>query len=137
MVLSTVGVDLGVNPPTEKHLKKALGEDMPEIDCTGVNAWEDAEFRAAVEAAGRKKIVIAGLWTEVCLAEPTLDMLREGYEMYPLVDGVGGISTVSHEAALRRVEAAGAQPITAIAFASEIMCDWARPESERLRELLA
>ncbi|MDY6055063.1 isochorismatase family protein [Micrococcus sp.] len=137
VVLSTVGVDLGVNPPTEPELKKALGEDMPEIDRTGVNAWEDAEYRAAIEATGRKKVVIAGLWTEVCMAEPTLDMLAEGYEVYPLEDGVGGISTVSHEAALRRVEAAGARPITAIAFASEIMRDWARPESDRLRELFA
>ncbi|WP_336713149.1 isochorismatase family protein [Arthrobacter sp. USHLN218] len=135
VVLSTVGVDMGVNPGTAPDLKAVLG-DIPEIDRTGVNAWEDKDYRSAIEATGRRKVVVAGLWTEACLAEPTLDMLEEGYEVYPLVDGIGGISTTtSHEAALRRVEAAGARPITAIAFASEIMRDWARPVSDKLREL--
>lgn len=134
VVLSTVGVGMGVNPATEPDLEAVLG-NIPEIDRTGVNAWEDEEYRSAIEATGRKKVVIAGLWTEVCMAEPTLDMLKEGYEVYPLVDGIGGISTTSHEAALRRVEAAGARPITAIAFASEIMRDWARSDSDKLRDL--
>lgn len=69
------------------------------------------------------------------MAEPALDMLKEGYEVYPLVDGIGGISTTSHEAALRRVEAAAERPITAIAFASELMRDWARSDSDKLRDL--
>jgi len=134
VVLSTVAVDMGVNPPTEPELKAVLG-NTPEIDRTGVNAWEDDEYRAAIEATGRKKVVMAGLWTEVCMAEPTLDMLKEGCEVYPLVDAIGGISTTSHEAALRRVEAAGARPITAIAFASELMRDWSRSDSGKLRDL--
>ena len=112
VILSTVAVDMGVNEGTAQEILDVL-PGVPEIDRTGVNAWEDADFRAAVEATGRKKVVIAALWTEVCLAFPTLDMLREGYEVYPVVDAVGGISPVSHESALRRIEAAGAQPTTA------------------------
>jgi nicotinamidase-related amidase len=106
VVLSTVGVDLGVNQGTET----AIVDELPgvgEIDRTGVNAWEDEDFRSAIEATGRKKVVIAGLWTEVCLTFPTLDMLAEGYEVYPVVDAVGGISRVAHESALQRIVCRG------------------------------
>ncbi len=82
VVLSTVGVDLGVNTGTTEALRSAL-PDVEEIDRTGVNAWEDADFRDAIRATGRRKVVIAGLWTEVCLTFPTLDMLAEGYDVYP------------------------------------------------------
>ena len=135
VVLSTVGVDMGVNSGTIDELKAEL-PDVPEIDRTGVNSWEDADFRAAVEATGRRKIVICGLWTEVCLAFPTLDMLAEGYEVYPVVDAVGGISKVSHDSAIQRMLQAGAQPVTAISFGSELMRNWARPESDNLRQVL-
>ena len=135
VVLSTVGVDMGVNSGTIEELKAEL-PDVPEIDRTGVNSWEDAEFRAAIEATGRKKIVICGLWTEVCLAFPTLDMLAEGYEVYPVIDAVGGISPVSHETAIQRMLAAGAQPVTAISFGSELMRNWARPSSDKFRQVL-
>ena len=134
VVLSTVGVDLGVNTGTIAELKDEL-PDVPEIDRTGVNSWEDPDFRAAVEATGRRKIVICGLWTEVCLAFPTLDMLAEGYEVYPVIDAVGGISRVSHDSAIQRMLQAGAQPVTAISFGSELMRNWARPESDNLRRL--
>lgn len=135
VVLSTVGVDMGVNSGTIDELKAEL-PDVPEIDRTGVNSWEDADFRAAVEATGRRKIVIGGLWTEVCLAFPTLDMLAEGYEVYPVIDAVGGISPVSHETAIQRMLAAGAQPVTAISFGSELMRNWARPTSDKFRQVL-
>lgn len=136
VVLSTVGVDLGVNQGTSEALREALPADLPEIDRTGVNAWEDQEFREAVQSTGRRKVVIAGLWTEVCLAFPTLDMLAEGYDVYPVVDAIGGISPVSHEQALRRITAAGAQPITAISFGAELMRNWARPDADNLREVM-
>lgn len=135
VVLSTVGVDLGVNEGTAQVIKDEL-PGVEEIDRTGVNAWEDPEFRAAIEATGRKKVVIAGLWTEVCMTYPTLDMLAEGYEVYPVVDAVGGISPVSHHTALERVVAAGAQPITAIAFGAELMRNWAREDSDNLRQVM-
>ncbi len=82
VVLSTVGVDLGVNQGTAQEIRDQL-PGVQEIDRTGVNAWEDADFRSAIETTGRRKVVIAGLWTEVCLAFPTLDMLAEGYEVFP------------------------------------------------------
>lgn len=135
VVLSTVGVDLGVNQGTSPELRDEL-PDVEEIDRTGVNSWEDADFRAAVEATGRRKIVMCGLWTEVCLAFPTLDMLAEGYEVYPVIDAVGGISAVSHESAIQRIIQAGAHPVTAISFGSELMRNWARPDSDNLRKVL-
>jgi nicotinamidase-related amidase len=134
-ILSTVGVDLGVNEATVPELTAEL-PDVAEIDRTGVNSWEDPDFRTAVERSGRRKIVIAGLWTEVCLAFPSLDMLREGYEVYPVVDAVGGVSQVAHDTAIQRLVQAGAQPVTALSFGSELMRNWARPESDRFRTII-
>src|SRR5699024_4754970 len=135
VVLSTVGVDLGVNQGTEP----AIVDELPgvgEIDRTGVNAWEDEDFRSAIEATGRKKVVIAGLWTEVCLTFPTLDMLAEAHEGFPGVDAVGGSSGVAHESALQRLVAAGASRVTAISCAGDLVRNWARPEADRLRSFV-
>lgn len=135
IVLSTVGVDMGVNRGTiEELIAKMPGQT--EIDRTGVNSWEDEDFRKAVEETGRKKIVMCALWTEVCCAFPTLDMLREGYEVYPVVDAIGGISKTSHDSAMTRMVQAGAQPVTAISFGSELMRNWARPTSDEFRKVL-
>jgi len=133
--VSTVGVDLGVNEGTTQAIVDVL-PDVTEIDRTGVNAWEDADFRHAVEETGRRKVVAAGLWTEVCLALASLDMLAAGYEVYPVADAVGGISPVAHERGLERIVAAGGQPVTAISLAAELMRNWAREDSENLRELM-
>ncbi|MGV6875580.1 isochorismatase family protein [Pseudochelatococcus sp. B33] len=135
VILTTVGVDMGVNEGTIAAIREAL-PGVAEIDRTGVNSWEDEDFRKAVEATGRRKVVIGGLWTEVCLAFPVLDMLAEGYEVYPVVDAVGGISPVSHERAFDRMIQAGAQPVTAISFGSELMRNWARERSDRFRKVL-
>jgi len=135
VVLSTVGVDLGVN----EGIVPAIRDELPgveEIDRTGVNAWEDPDFRAAIENSGRRKVVIAGLWTEVCLTFPTLDMLAEGYDVYPVADAVGGISPVSHERAFDRMISAGAQPVNAISFGCELMRNWARGDSDNLRKVM-
>jgi nicotinamidase-related amidase len=134
-VLTTVAVDMGVNKPTVAAITDEL-PGVPEIDRTGVNSWEDADFRAAIEATGRKKIVMAGLWTEVCLAFPTLDMLREGYEVYPVVDAVGGVSAVTHQAAIERMVQAGAQPITSLALGCELMRNWARSDADLYRAII-
>lgn len=135
VVLSTVGVDLGVNKGTIAAIREAL-PGVEEIDRTGVNSWEDEDFRKAVERTGRRKVVIGGLWTEVCLAFPTLDMLAAGYDVYPVADAVGGISPVSHERAFDRMIQAGAKPITAISFGSELMRNWAREDSDNLRKVM-
>ncbi|GAA3689255.1 hydrolase [Arthrobacter ginkgonis] len=135
VVVSTVAVDMGVNQGTATKIMDELPGAV-EIDRTGVNAWEDPDFRAAIEGTGRRKVVMAGLWTEVCLTFPTLDMLAEGYEVYPVADAVGGISPVAHDRAFERMVAAGARPVTALAFGCEIMRNWARDDADNLRAVM-
>lgn len=134
VVLSTVYVRHGMGA-TNAELREVL-PGVPEIDRTTMNSWEDPEFRAAVEATGRRKLVIAGLWTEVCVAFPTLDALRAGYEVYVVVDAIGGVSTTAHEAAVQRMVQAGAVPVTVLALACEWQRDWGRPGADRLRSAL-
>jgi nicotinamidase-related amidase len=125
IVLSTVNVEANNQPPTVPELREVLA-DCVEIDRTQTNAWEDVEFRQAVEATGRKKLVMTALWTEICLAFPSLDAMREGYEVFPVVDAVGGTSTEAHQAGLERIVQAGAQPVGWVGLASEWQRDWAR-----------
>jgi nicotinamidase-related amidase len=127
IVLSTVNVANGQGP-TIPELKSVLSDDE-EIDRTQINSWEDAAFRRAVEATGRKKLIMTALWTEVCLAFPTLDALKEGFEVYPVVDAVGGTSPEAHRAGLERVVQAGAQPISWVSLACELQRDWARADT--------
>lgn len=135
VVLTTVAVGMGVNEPTIPEIREAL-PGVQEIDRTGVNSWEDADFRAAIEATGRRNVVIGGLWTEVCLAFPTLDLLAEGYRVFPVADAVGGISLDAHNRAFDRMIAAGAQPTTAIALGCEWMRNWAREDADNLRTVM-
>ena len=127
IVLSTVNVANGQGP-TVPELKEVLA-DSSEIDRTQINAWEDVEFRQAVEATGRRKLIMTALWTEVCLTFPSLDALGEGYEVYPVVDAVGGTSLEAHRAGIERVVQAGAQPITWVSLACELQRDWARTDT--------
>ncbi|MFT3694330.1 MAG: isochorismatase family protein [Kofleriaceae bacterium] len=127
-ILSTVnGTTLG-GEPSIPQLRDVL--KLPEIDRTQINAWEDREFLAAVKATGRKKLVFVALWTEVCLAFPVLDALREGHECYHVVDAVGGVTKESHEAGLRRIEQAGSQPINWSSLMCELQRDWGRVETK-------
>jgi nicotinamidase-related amidase len=128
IVLSTVNVVANNQPPTLPDLKKVLADDV-ELDRTQTNAWEDVEFRQAVEATGRKKLVMTALWTEVCLTFPSLDAMREGYETFPVVDAVGGTSVEAHRAGLERVIQAGAQPTSWVSLACEWQRDWARVDT--------
>jgi nicotinamidase-related amidase len=99
------------------------------IERSSMNAWEDTKFVAAVKAAGRKKLVIAALWTEVCLAFPALEAIRDGFEVYALEDASGGTSEMAHNAAMRRIEQAGAVPVTSLQVLLEYQRDWARKET--------
>ncbi len=134
VVLSTVYVKHGMSG-TNPELREAL-PGVPEIDRTSMNSWEDPDFRAAVEKTARKKLVIAGLWTEVCVAFPTIDALRAGYEVYVVVDAIGGVSRVAHESAMQRMTQAGATPISVLGLACELQRDWGRPDSEQLRVVM-
>jgi nicotinamidase-related amidase len=125
IIVSTVNVRTGINPDTIPQLRDLL-TGMPSIDRTQINAWEDSDFVSAVKATGRKKLIMAALWTEACLTFPTLDAMREGYEVFPVVDAVGGTSVVAHEMALRRIVPAGAQLASVIQVMCELQRDWAR-----------
>src|SRR5437588_785081 len=127
MVLSTINVANGQGP-TIPELRAVLS-DSPEIDRTAINSWDEARFRSAVEATGRKKLIMTALWTEVCLTYPSLDAMRDGFEVYPVVDAVGGTSPEAHRAGLPRIFQAGAQPISWVSLACELQRDWARTET--------
>jgi nicotinamidase-related amidase len=128
VVHSTVNVASGRGQPTLPELAELLADDKP-LDRTTVNSWEDVEFVAAVRATGRRKLIICALWTEVCMAFTALDALREGYEVYPVVDAIGGTSPEAHRAGLDRVMQAGGQPIGWVSLACELQRDWARQDT--------
>src|SRR5437870_1017278 len=128
IVPSTVNVKTGVNEPMIRPLQEVLS-GIESLDRTTINAWEDEEFLAAVKATGRKKLIMTALWTEACLTFPSLDALREGYEVYPVVDAVGGTSVEAHRAGLERIVQAGAQPTSVVQLMCELQRDWARTET--------
>ncbi|MDX8569775.1 hydrolase [Elizabethkingia sp. HX XZB] len=131
VILSTVNVESGINKPTIKQLKDVLS-DVDEIDRTTVNSWEDQEFQDALKKLGKKKLIVCALWTEVCLCFPALDLIKEGYEVYTIVDAVGGTSKIAHETALRRMEQAGVQLSSVTQFACELQRDWNRLDTKPL-----
>jgi nicotinamidase-related amidase len=98
------------------------------LDRTFINTWEDRTVVAAVEATGRKQLIIAGLWTEVCVAMPTIQALGEGWDVTVVTDASGGVSLEAHQVAIQRMVAAGANVMTWLAIASEWQRDWARTE---------
>jgi nicotinamidase-related amidase len=92
--------------------------------------WDtDADFVAAVRATGRRELIACALRTEICLAFPALDALREGYDVYPVVDAIGGTSEEAHRAGIERVVQAGGRPISWVALACELQRDWSREET--------
>ena len=125
IIHSTVNVATGRNKPPIQQLQDVLGH-LPTYDRTSINSWEDTEFKKAVKAVGRRKLIMTALWTEACLTFPALDAIQEGYEVYVPVDAVGGTSLAAHEAALRRIEQAGAKLISRVQMYCELQRDWAR-----------
>jgi len=99
------------------------------IERTGMNSWDTREFREAIEATRRQNVVVAGLWTEVCVAWPTLNMLSAGYNVFVVADACGGTSYMTHEAAMQRMVQAGAAPCTAMQVVLEFQRDWANKET--------
>ncbi len=113
------------------NILKPLAEVFPEqtpIDRTFINTWEDENCVEWVRRTGRKKLVFAALWTEVCLAFPVIHALGDGYEVYFVTDASGGTSQEAHEMGIARMVQAGAVPMTTIVFISELQRDWARTE---------
>lgn len=99
------------------------------IDRTAINAWLDANFKKAVEQTDRRKIVVAGLWTEACVLFPALELLQAGYEVYVPTDACGDITVEAHERAVERLVQAGAVPVTSLQFLFELQQDWGRSET--------
>ena len=128
VVHSTINVATGRGGPTLTELAGLLQDDKP-LDRTTTNSWEDIEFVQAVRATGRRKLILCALWTEICMAFTALDAMREGYEVYPVVDAIGGTSPAAHRAGLDRVMQAGGQPISWVSLAVELQRDWARQET--------
>lgn len=126
-ILSTVAKD-SFSGPADNTLT-AIFKDQKIIDRSSINAWVDAHFRKAIEKTKRKKIVVAGLWTEACVLFPSLDMLKAGYEIYVPTDACGDISKEAHERSVQRLVQAGAVPITSLQFLFELQQDWARSET--------
>ncbi len=122
------------------HLIQGLQDVFPDqapIDRTLINTWEDAKVIKAVEKTGRKQLVIAALWTEVCLAMPAIQALAEGYDVFIVTDASGGVTAEAHDMAVRRMANAGAVPITWMAVLAEWQRDWAREKSaEGLGEII-
>ena len=102
--------------------------DQTPIERSSMNAWDSEDFLAAVKKTGRKNLIMAALWSEVCLAMPALQALTDGYAVYAVEDACGGTSLVAHKAAIRRIEQAGAVSVTALQVLLEFQRDWARKE---------
>ena len=115
VVLSTVGVEMGVNQPTRQSILDEL-PGIRVIDRSSMNAWEDKPFREAVKKTGRKRLIFGALYTEICLAFPVVDALKDGHDVTFVVDAVGGLSQLAHRTAIERLTHAGAVPNTALAL---------------------
>jgi nicotinamidase-related amidase len=122
-ILTTVTAERG------GHLLKGIQDVFPSqqpIDRTTLNSWEDQRVVDAVKQTGRKQLVVAALWTEICLAMPVIHSLADGYDVFCVTDASGGVSREAHEMAVLRMVQAGAVPITWVAVMSEWQRDWAR-----------
>ncbi|MEV7655148.1 hydrolase [Streptomyces anulatus] len=109
-------------------IQDVFPEQKP-IDRTFINTWQDRRVVDAVKATGRKKLILAGLWTEICLAMPAIQAVGEGFEVYAVTDASGGVSAEAHDMAVRRMVQAGVVPITWLAVMGEWQRDWAREET--------
>ncbi len=127
VVLSTVETK-GFSGNTWPQLLAALGNPAP-IERTTMNSWDDANFVQAVQKSGRKKIVLAGLWTETCVALPTVQAIHDGYEVFVVEDCCGDVTQLAHDNAMKRVVQAGAKPVTALSVMLEWQRDWAHKET--------
>lgn len=104
---------------------RAVFPGQEPIERSSMNSWDDKKFVAAIESTGKRKIVLAGLWTETCVALPTVQAIHDGYEIYVVEDCCGDVNQLSHEVAMQRVIQAGAKPVTALSVMLELQRDWA------------
>ncbi|MGW0828143.1 isochorismatase family protein [Streptomyces sp. NPDC002845] len=134
VVLSTVGVKGGVNHPTLPELRAEI-PDVPEIDRNTMNAWDDDAFRQAMLKTGRRRFIMLGLWTEICLAFPVAEMQAEGLKTTFPADAVGGTSKEAHDLAVQRMIQAGSVPNMTFAQIAESGLDWSSPQGAIMTEI--
>src|SRR6266851_2059642 len=127
VVLSTVETK-GFSGYMWPQIQAVFREQAP-IERSTMNAWDDENFVGAIRKSGRKKIVLAGLWTETCVALPTVQAIHDGYEVYVVEDCCGDVSDLSHRNAMQRVVQAGAKPVTALSVMLEWQRDWAAKDT--------
>src|ERR1700691_5602197 len=108
---------------------RAVFPGQEPIERSSMNSWDDKNFVAAIEKSGRKKIVLAGLWTETCVALPTVQAIHDGYEVYVVEDCCGDVSQLAHDNAMKRVVQAGAKPVTSLSVMLEWQRDWAETDT--------
>jgi nicotinamidase-related amidase len=135
IVLSTVGVGFGFNGPTLPTILSEL-EGIEPLDRSSMNAFEDQAFREAVAATGRKRLIIGGLHTEICLSFATVQALKDGYDVMYVTDAVGGRSQVAHRTGIERLAHAGGVPTTSLAVNTELFRDWASPVAGPARDVI-
>jgi nicotinamidase-related amidase len=104
---------------------QAVFPGLAPIERSSMNSWDDSNFVSAIKKSGRRKIVVTGLWTETCVALPTIQALHDGYEVFVVEDCCGDVSRLAHENAMKRVVQAGAKPVTALSVMLEWQRDWA------------
>src|SRR6202163_4622820 len=127
VVLSTVETK-GFSGNMWPQIQAIFPKQTP-IERSSMNAWDDENFVAAVKKSGRKKIVLSGLWTETCVALPTIQAIHDGYEIYVVEDCCGDVSQLAHDNAMKRVVQAGAKPVTALSVMLEWQRDWAEKDT--------
>ncbi len=123
VVLSTVETK-GFSGNMWPQIQAVFPNQVP-IERSSMNSWDDQNFVAAIQKTGRKKIVLAGLWTETCVALPTVQAIHDGYEVYVVEDCCGDVSQLAHDNAMKRVIQAGAKPVTSLSVMLEWQRDWA------------
>jgi nicotinamidase-related amidase len=134
VILSTVGVEMGVNGPTVESLRAVLPH-VQDIDRSSMNAWGDAKFVAAVKATGRKRLVMCGISTSACLTYPVVSALADGHEVTFIEDAVGDSSKQQHDTAVLRLAHAGAIPNTTVGMIAEWFLDWKLPVANEWRKV--
>jgi nicotinamidase-related amidase len=127
VVLSTVETK-GFSGNMWPQIQAVFPKQVP-IERTSMNSWDDENFVAAIKKSGRKKIVLAGLWTETCVALPTIQAIHDGYEIYVVEDCCGDVSQLAHDNAMKRVVQAGAKPVTVLSVMLEWQRDWAQKDT--------
>jgi len=127
-VVTTVA-EKSFSGPVFPEILEVYPDQTKYIDRTSMNTWEDKKAYDAIVGKGKKKIVFAGLWTEVCIVGPVLSAIADGYDVYFITDACGGVSAEAHTVAIQRMVQAGAQPVTSTQYVLELQRDWARTET--------